>query len=183
MGLSTTARVLGFALGVSLFAAPVLAQERRTVVFGSLGFAGIGHADSEQGNAPVVGGGVTFQMVRSLLLEGEVQGARVRNVFGRPDHDFSELTFTGSLLFRASPERRAHFLAGGGWALQRARIQFDAPPVGHVDRTETLSLVHGRAGVEWDVSRRVLIRGEAVLWFGAGVDWILGGRASVGYRF
>ena len=175
--------ILPATLALCVFAAPVSGQDRRWAVFGTAGFASIGHADSEQGTAPVVGGGVTFQMVRSLLLEGEVQGARVRNVFGRPDHDFSELTFTGSLLFRASPERSAHFLAGGGWALQRARIQFDAPPVGHVNRTETLSLVHGRAGVEWDVSRRVLIRGEAVLWFGAGVDWILGGRASVGYRF
>ena len=170
-------------LALCVFATPVSGQDLRWAVFGAAGLASIGHADSEQGNAPVLGGGVTFRMVRSLLLEGEVQGAHVRNVFGRPDHDFSELTFTGSLLFRASPERKAHFLAGGGWALQRARIQFDAPPVGHVDRTETLSLVHGRAGVEWDVSRRVLIRGEAVLWFGAGVDWILGGRAIVGYRF
>ncbi len=170
-------------LALCVFATPATAQERRWAVFGTAGLASIGHADSEQGKAPVVGGGVAFQIVRSLVLEGEVHGARIQHVFGRANHDFSELTFTGSLLFRTSPERKAHFLAGGGWALQRARIEFDVPPVGVVDRTETLSLVHGRAGVEWDISPRVLIRGEAVLWFGTGLDWVLGGRAAVGYRF
>ena len=165
------------------FATPVSGQDRRWLVFGTAGVASIGHADSEQGKAPVVGGGVAFQMVRWLLLEGEVHGARVRHVFGREHHDFSELTLTASLLFRTSPERRAHFVGGAGLALQRAHIEFDVPPVGHVDRTETLRLTHGRAGVEWDVSGRVLIRGEAVLWLGEGLDWVLGGRVGVGYRF
>ena len=122
-------------------------------------------------------------MVRWLLLEGEVHGARVRHVFGRERHDFSVLTVTGSLLFRSSPERRAHFVGGAGVALQRAHTEFDMPPVGHVDRTETLRLMHGRGGVEWDVSGRVLIRSEAMLWLGGGLDWVLGGRVAVGYRF
>ena len=170
-------------LALCLFATPVSGQDRRWVVFGTAGVASIGHADSEQGKAPVVGGGAAFQMVPWLLLEGDVHGARVRHVFGREHHDFGELTLTGSLLFRTSPERRAHFVGGAGLALQRARIEFDVPPIGHVNRTETLRLMHGRAGVEWDVSGRVLIRGEAVLWLGDGLDWVLGGRVGVGYRF
>ena len=175
--------VIPATLALCVFATPVSGQDRRWVVFGTAGVASIGHADSEQGKAPVVGGGAAFQMVRWLLLEGDVHGARVRHVFGREHHDFSELTLTGSLLFRTSPERRAHFVGGAGLALQRARIEFDVPPVGHVDRTETLRLTHGRAGVEWDVSGRVLIRSEAVLWLGDGLDWVLGGRVGVGYRF
>jgi hypothetical protein len=170
-------------LALCVSATPVSGQDRRWVVFGTAGVASIGHADSEQGKAPVVGGSAGFQMVRRLLLEGEVHGGRVRHVFGREHHDFSELTFTGSVLFRTSPERRAHFVGGGGLALQQARIEFDLPTVGHVDRTETLSLTHGRAGIEWDVSGRVLIRSEAVLWLGEGLDWVLGGRVGVGYRF
>jgi len=175
--------ILPATLALCMLATPVAGQDRRWAVLGTAGLASIGHADSEQGNAPVVGGGMAFKMLRSLLLEGEVHSARVRNVFGRADHDFSELTFTGTLLFRASPERRAHLVGGGGLALQRARIEFDVPPIGHVDRTEWLRLIHGRAGVEWDVSHRVLMRGEAVVWLGAGLDWVLGGRAGVGYRF
>jgi hypothetical protein len=170
-------------LALCVFARPVSGQDRRWAVFGTAGAASIGHVDSEQGKAPVVGGGVVFQLSRWLFLEGDVHGARVRHVFGREYHDFSELTFTGSLLFRTSPARRAHFVGGAGLAFQRARMEFDVPTVGHVDRTETLRLTHGRAGLEWDVSGRVLIRSEAVLWLGEGLDWVLGGRVGVGYRF
>ena len=175
--------VIPATLALCVFATPVSGQDRRWVVFGTAGVASIGHADSEQGKAPVVGGGAAFHMVRWLFLEGEVHGARVRHVFGREHHDFSELTLTGSLLFRTSPERRAHFVGGAGLALQRAHIEFDVSPVGHVDRTETLHLMHGRAGVEWDVFERVLIRSEGMLWLGEGLDWVLGGRVGVGYRF
>ena len=175
--------VIKATLALCVFATPVSGQDRRWIVFGTAGVASIGHADSEQGKAPVVGGGATFQMVRRLFLEGEVHGARVRHVFGREHHDFNELTLTGSLLFRTSLERRAHFVGGAGLALQRAGIEFDVSPVGHVDRIETLRLTHGRAGIEWGVSERVLIRGEAVLWLGKGLDWVLGGRVGVGYRF
>ena len=170
-------------LALCVFATPVSGQDRRWAVFGTAGAASIGHADSEQGKAPVVGGGVVFQLVRWLFLEGDVHGARARHVFGREHHDVSELTFTGSLLFRTSPARRAHFVGGAGLAFQRARIEFDVPTVGHLDRTEALRLTHGRAGVEWDVSGRVLIRSEALLWLGEGLDWVLGGRVGVGYRF
>jgi hypothetical protein len=27
------------------------------------------------------------------------------------------------------------------------------------------------------------IRAEGVMWFGEGLDWIVGGRAGLGYRF
>ena len=118
-----------------------------------------------------------------LVLEGDVHAASVRHVFGREDHAFSELTYTGSLLFRASPKRRVHFIGAAGLALQRARSQFNVAPVGHVDRTQTLRLMHGRAGIEWDLTERVLLRSEAVLWFAGGLDWVVGGRMGVGYRF
>jgi len=175
--------VVGVTLALCVFATPVCGQDRRWVVFGTAGVASIGHADSEQGKAPVVAGGAAFQMMRWLLLEGEVHSAQVRHVFGREHHDFSELTLTGSLLFRTSPKRRLHVVGGAGLALQRARIEFEVSPLGHVDRTETLRLTHGRAGVEWEMSGRVLIRSEAVLWLGEGLDWVLGGRVGVGYRF
>jgi hypothetical protein len=175
--------VIQAALALCVFAAPVSGQDRRWVVYGTAGVASIGHADSTQGTPPVVGGGVAFHLVRWLVLEGDVHGARVEHVFGREHHDFSELTLTGSLLYRTSPERRARFVGGGGLAVQRARTVFDVPTVGHVDRTETLRLIHGRGGVEWNASSRVLIRGEAVLWLGDGLDWVLGGRVGVGYRF
>ena len=175
--------VIPAVLVLCLFATPVSGQDRRWVLFGTAGAASIGHADSEQGTAPVVGGGAAFQMTRSLVLEGDVHGARVRHVFGREHHDFSELTLTGSLLFRTSPGRRAHLVVGAGLALQRAHTEFDVSPVGHVDRTETLRLTHGRVGGEWDVSERVVIRSDGVLWFGGGLDWVLGGRVGVGYRF
>jgi hypothetical protein len=175
--------VIPATLALCVFATPASGQDGRWVVFGTAGAASIGHADSEQGKAPVLGGGAAFQMVRWLLLEGEVHRARVRHVFGREHHDFSELTVTGSLMFRTFPERSVHFIGGAGLAVQRARIEFDLPSVGDVDRTETLRLTHGRAGVAWDVSGQVLIRCEAVLWLGEGLDWVLGGRVGVAYRF
>ena len=182
MVFSTTARVLGFGLGVCLFAAPVLAQERRTVVFGSLGFAGIGHADSEQGNAPLFGGGVGFFLTPRLVVEGDVHRGGVSHVFGRDHHDFTETTLTGSVLYRSTPDGSAHFIAGGGAGLQWAHIDLDEPPF-RFNGTETIRLLHGRIGGEWDISSRVAIRTEGVMWFGQGLDWVLGARASVGYRF
>ena len=181
---STTARVLGFALGVCLLAAPVLAQERRTVVSGSLGVAGIGHADSEQGTAPLVGGGVGFFLTPRLVVEGDVHWATVSHVFGRDHHDFTETTLTGSLLYRSSPDASGHFIAGGGAGLQWAHIDadLDSPPF-RIDRTETIRLLHGRIGGEWDLSNRLAIRTEGVMWFGDGLDWVLGARASLAYRF
>ena len=77
-------------LALCVFATPVSGQDRRWVVFGTAGVASIGHADSEQGKAPVVGGAVAFQTVPWLLLEGDVHSARVRHVFGREHHDFSD---------------------------------------------------------------------------------------------
>jgi hypothetical protein len=182
MVFSTTASILGFALGVWLFAAPVRAQERRTVVFGALGFAGIGHADSEQGNAPLFGGGVGFFLMPVLVIEGDVHRASVSHVFGRDHHDFTETTLTASLLYRSTPDGRAHFIAGGGAGLQWAHTDLDDPPF-RTDRTETIRLLHGRIGAEWDISSRMAIRTEGVLWFGEGLDWVLGARAGLGYRF
>jgi len=182
MVFSTTASVLAFALGLCLFAAPALAQERRTVVFGSIGFAGIGHADSGQGNAPLFGGGIGTFLTPSLVVEGDAHWASVSHVFDRDQHDFAETTVTGSLLYRSTPDRGAHFIAGGGAGLQWARIHVDDPPL-RIDRTETIRLLHGRIGGEWDVSSRMALRTEAVLWFGEGLDWVLGARVSLGYRF
>ena len=182
MVFSTTARVLDFALGVWLFAAPVLAQERRTVVFGSLGFAEIGHADSKQGNAPLFGAAVGFHLTPLLVVEGDVHRASVSHVFGRDHHDFSETAFTGSLMYRSTPDGSAHFIAGGGAGLQRARTDVDDPPF-RIDRWETIRLLHGRTGAEWDISSRIAIRTEFVLWFGEGLDWVMGARAGVGCRF
>ena len=151
MVLSIIAGVVRFALVCCLFAAPVLAQERRAVVAGTLGGAGLGHADSEQGNAPIFGGAVGFHLTPRLVVEGDVHTARVSHVFGRDHHDFTETTFTGSLLFRATPGGRAHFIAGGGAGLQRAHTDVDDPPF-RIDRTETIRLLHGRIGAEWDIS-------------------------------
>jgi hypothetical protein len=175
-------RSVRFALLFSLLAASVEAQERRGVVVGTLGVAGIGHADSEQGNAPTVGGAVGFHLTARLLVEGDVHTARVSHVFGRNHHDFTETTFTGSLLFRSTPDGRAHFIAGGGAGLQRAHTDADDLPV-RIDRTETLGLLHGRLGAEWDISSRMAIRTEGVIWFGEGLDWIVGVRAGLAYRF
>ena len=182
MVFSIIARVFRFALVVSLLAAPVCAQERRTVIVGTIGGAGIGHADSQQGNAPILGGAVGFHLTPRLVVEGDVHTARVSHVFGRDRHDFTETTFTASLLFRSTPDGRAHFIAGGGAGLQRAHTDVDDPPF-RIDRTETIRLLHGRIGAEWDISSRMAIRTEGVMWFGEGLDWVVGARAGLGYRF
>ena len=177
-----SARVFRVALVFSLVAAPVGAQERRAVVVGTIGGAGLRHADSEQGNAPMFGGAVGVRLTTRLMVEGDVHTAHVSHVFGRDHHDFTETTFTGSLLFRSTPNGRAHFLIGGGAGLQWAHIDADDPRF-RIDRTETARLLHGRGGAEWDLSRRMAIRTEAVIWFGEGLDWIVGVRAGLGYRF
>jgi hypothetical protein len=165
------------------FTAEAVGQERRLTAFGDVGFASIGHADSEQGKAPLIGGGAAFQLTRHVAIEGDVHGARVRHVFGREHHDFTQVTVTGSLLVSAPVAGRARLLAGVGWGLQRAHIEFDTPPIGTVKRSETIRLLHGRIGAEWDASDRVVVRTLGVLWIGSGVDWVLGGRVGVGYRF
>jgi hypothetical protein len=177
MAFSMRATGLRCALVVSLFAAPVPAQEHRAVVVGTIGGASIGHADSEQGNAPVFGGALGFHVV-----EADVHTARVNHVFGRDHHDFSETTLTGSLLFRTTPEGHAHFIAGGGAGLQWAHTDVDDPPF-RIDRTETIRLLHGRVGAEWDLSSRTAIRTEGVMWFGEGLDWVVGARVGFCYRF
>jgi hypothetical protein len=182
MPFAIVARVFGVSLVVWLFAAPVRAQEGRTVVFGTIGGAGLGHADSEQGNALLFGGGAGVRLTPRLAVEADVHTARVSHVFGRDHHDFTETTFTGSLLFRSTPDGRAHFVAGGGAGLQRAHTDVDDPPY-RIDRTETIRLLHGRIGAEWDISSRMVMRAEGVLWFGEGLDWVMGARATVGYRF
>jgi hypothetical protein len=176
------ASVLRLALVVSLFAEPARAQEGRAVVVGTIGGAGLGHADSEQGHAPLLGGAIGFHLTARLVVEGDVHTAHVTHVFGRDHHDFTENTFTGSLLFRSTPGGRTHFIAGGGAGLQRAHTEVDDPRF-RIDRTETIRLLHGRSGAEWDISSRLAIRTEWVMWFGAGLDWILGVRAGLGYRF
>ena len=182
MVFSMIARGLCFALVVSLFAAPVWAQERRAVVVGTIGGASLGHADSEQGHAPIFGGAVGFHLTPRLVVEGDVHTARVSHVFGRNHHDFTETTFTGSLLFRSTPDGHAHFIAGGGAGLQRAHTDADDPRF-RIDRTETIRLLHGRIGAEWDISSRMAIRTEGVMWFGEGLDWVVGARAGLAYRF
>ena len=179
---SMIAGVFRVAVVFCLFAAPVRAQERRAVLVGTIGGAGLGHADSEQGKAPIFGGAVGFHLTPRLVVEGDVHTARVSHVFGRDHHDFTETTFTGSLLFRSTPDGRAHFIAGGGSGLQRAHIEVDDPPF-RIDRTETIWLLHGRIGAEWNISSRLAIRTEGVMWFGEGLDWVLGARAGLGYRF
>lgn len=164
-------------------ATTTFAQEFRGVVLADVGFASIGHADSKQGNAALLGGGVSVRLTPWLVAEGDAHRAHVSHVFGRDDHDFTESTVTGSLLFRGRRRGRAHLLAGGGVAVQRAHSAFTVPPIGPVETRETLQLWHGRTGVEWDASTRVVVRTDAVLWFGGGVDWVLGGVLRVGYRF
>ena len=168
---------------LATLASTASAQERPLTIFGEAGFASIGHADSQQGKAPIFGGGAAYELMPWLVAEADLHGARVARVVGRDDHVFTELTFTGSLLYRWLADRRARIVAGGGLAAQRAHSEFTVFPVGHVERTETIRLLHGRGGVEWDASDRVVIRTDAVLWFGAGFDWVLGGRIGVGYRF
>ena len=182
MGILATVRFLGYALVICLAAAPARAQDRRRVVFGTIGGAGLGHADSEQGKAPIFGGGIGVHLTPRLVVEGEVHTGRVNNVFGRARHDFAQTTFTASLLFRSTPEGRAHFIAGGGAALQRAHTDLDDPPL-LIDRTETIQLLHGRIGAEWELTSRVSLTTEGVLWFGEGLDWVVGGRAGLRYRF
>jgi hypothetical protein len=166
-----------------LIAAPVTAQDRRIVVFGEAGHAALGHADSQQGRAPIFGGGAAFHLTPHLVIEGDVQGGRVEHVFGRRHHDFTELTMTASLLFRAPSRGRIHFIAGGGLALQRAHTVIDEPPFRGIDEVERLNLWHGRIGADWDASRRLVIRTDAVAWIGEGLDWVVGGRVGLGYRF
>ena len=178
---SMMTRVLGVAVAVCLFAVPAQAQER-AIVFGTIGGAGIGHADSEQGNAPTFGAGAGFHLTPRLVVEGDVHTARVGHVFDRDHHDFTEITYTGSLLFRSTPGGRAHLLAGGGAGLQRAHTVVDDPPI-RIDRTETVRLLHGRIGGEWGLSSRLAIRTEGVMWFGEGLDWVVGARAGLCYRF
>ena len=48
---------------------------------------------------------------------------------------------------------------------------------------ETIRLIHGRIGAEWNISSRAAIRAEGVMWFGEGLDWVVGARAGLGYRF
>lgn len=182
MGFSRGARVVRFALVVSLSAAPAWAQEHRAVVVGTIGAASLGHADSHQGNAPIFGGAVGFHLTPRLVVEADVQTARVSHVFGRDQHDFTETTLTGSVLFRSTPGGHAHFIAGGGAGLQWAHIDIDEPPF-RIERTETIRLLHGRAGAEWDLSRRMAIRTEGVMWFGDGFDWVCGARVGLAYRF
>jgi hypothetical protein len=176
------ARFFRFALAFSLLAAPVWAQEHRAVVVGTIGGAGLGHADSEQGNAAIFGGTFGFHLAARFVVEGDVHTALVSHVFGREHHTFTETTFTGSLLFRSTPDGRAHFITGAGAGLQRAHTDANDPRF-RIDRTETIRLLHGRIGAEWDVSSRMAIRTEGVMWFGDGLDWIAGARAGFGYRF
>ena len=162
---------------------PLSAQDRRAVIFGEAGRATLGHADSEQGRAPIFGGGVAFSLTPHLVIEGDVHSGQVEHVFGRRHHEFTELTLTGSLLYRAPSSGRIHFIVGGGLALQRAHTIVDEPSFGHLDEVERLRLLHARVGADWDVSRRIVIRTDAVAWMGDGLDWVVGGRVGLGYRF
>ena len=173
-----------FSAVVLVFATATLAaQDRRGLVFGEAGIASVGHSDSKQGNAPILGGGAAFHLKPWLVVEGDAQGAHVGRVFGQENHDFSESTVTGSLLFRGNTNGRAHLIGGGGLGLQRAHSEFDLPTGAYVERSETIKLLHGRVGGEWDASDRMVIRTDAAFWFGGGLDWIVGGRVAVGYRF
>ena len=175
-----TGAILGLAF---LIPAPVSAQGRRAVVFGEAGRATLGHADSEQGRAPIFGGGLAFHLTPHLVIEGDVHSGRVAHVFGRRHHEFTELTLTGSLLYRAPSSGRIQFIVGGGLALQRAHTIVDEPSFGHLDEVERLRLLHARVGADWDVSRRIVIRTDAVAWMGDGLDWVVGGRVGLGDRF
>jgi hypothetical protein len=180
MGRTLRGSVFGLAL---LIATPVAAQDHRALVFGEVGRASIGHSDSQQGRAPIFGGGAAFHLAPSLLVEADVHRGRVDHVFGRRHHDFSELTLTGSLLWRVPRGGRIHFVTGGGFAMQRGHTVINEPPFGRIDEVERLNLLHGRVGADWDVSRRLMIRSHAVVWIGEGLDWVVGGRVGLGYRF
>jgi hypothetical protein len=164
-------------------ATPAWAQVQRPIVFGQAGGASIGHADSTQGRAPMFGAAASVPLTPRILLEGDVHVSRVTRVFGRDDHTFTETMYTASLLWRAPVRGNLHAVAGGGMGIQRAHTEFSDPTVGRFNQTETLRLLHGRAGIEVDVSRRLVIRTEGVLWFGSGLDWVAGVRAGLGYRF
>jgi hypothetical protein len=164
-------------------AAPVFSQDRPGVVFGEVGGANMGHHDSEYGSAPIAGGGAAFHLTPRFLLEADLHGGRLRHVFGRDHHNFDQVTMTISLLFRTAVDRKVHFVAGAGLGVQRAETGFDHPSAGHVRNVESLNLKHGRIGADWDVSNRLVIRTDAAMWIGGGLDWILGGRVGVGYRF
>jgi hypothetical protein len=180
-------RVLGFVLvcvfAFAMTAVPAGAQESRAAVFGHVGGASLGHDDSEMGNAPIVGGAFAFALTPRLVVDADYHAARVTNVFGRAHHDFTPQTFTASVLFRSSPSARAHFLGGGGVAVQRAHTERTDPSFGVVDETEIVRLLHARAGVEWDLSKRLALRTEGLFWMGGGLDWVTGGRVAIGYRF
>lgn len=173
----------GVALLVSALTTSAAAQDRRAIIFGDVGGASLGHADSEQGRAPIFGGGIGFHLTPRLVVEGDVHGGRVTQVFGRAQHDFSQATLTGSLLFRTPTRGRVHFVAGGGVAIQRAHTEYDEPPFPPVDRVETLRLLHGKVGTDWDISNRLVLRTHGVLWMGGGLDWVVGARVGLGYRF
>jgi hypothetical protein len=68
-------------------------------------------------------------------------------------------------------------------ALQLAHTVIDEPPFRGVDEVESVKLVHGRIGADWDVFRRLVIRTDAAVWIGERLDWIVGGRVGLGYRF
>ena len=174
--------VYGLLIGL-LTAAPASGQDRRGFIYGTIGGASIGHADSEQGKAPIFGGGMAFRILPRLVVEGDVHGARVTQVFGREHHDFTQTTFTGSVLFRAPLSQEVDFLTGGGLGYQRAHIDFTLDPFGRVERTETIRLMHGKAGLQWNVANGWAMRAEGVLWMGSGLDWVMGGRVGLGYRF
>lgn len=172
----------GVLLLIGLFALPASAQERGVVVSGWIGGATLGHADSEMGKAPIFGAGIGLHLLPRLLVEGDVHTGAVSNVFGRAHHDFRETTFTASVLFRSNPDGDVHFLGGGGLGVQRVHSDVNDPPF-VFERTETIRLWHGRAGVEWGISPRLAIRTEGIMSFGEGLDWVVGGRAGVSYRF
>jgi hypothetical protein len=177
-------RLSGSVLSLTLFiATPAPAQDSRTVVFGEVGRATIGYADSQQGRAPIFGGGAAFQLAPWLVIEGDVHRGRVEHVFGHRHHEFSELTTTGSLLVRVPSAGRIHFVTGAGLAMQRAHTVVNEPPFGRIDEIEWLNLLHSSIGADWDVSRRLMIRTDAVVWIGEGLDWVAGGRVGLGYRF
>ena len=182
MKMSVIVRLSGVTLLALALAAPLKAQERRGFVVGSVGGANLGHADSEMGDAAIFGGAVGVHLTPRLVVELDVHHAGVSHVFGRAHHDFTQTTLTPSLLFRSSPQGRVHLLAGGGIGFQRAHTEVDDPQF-VIDRTEAIRMWHGRGGVDWDVSPRVFIRTEGVLWFGAGLDWVVGGRGGIGFRF
>ena len=165
-----------------LIAPAASAQEQRAVVFGEIGRAALGHNDSQQGRAPIFGGGAAFHLTPRIVIEGDVHGGRVEGVTGDRHHEFSELTITGSVLVRAPARGRVHFVTGGGFAVQRAHTVVTAPGVRGLDSIEQVRLLHGRIGADWDVSKRLVIRTDAVGWFGEGLDWVAGGRIGLGYK-